>query len=83
MSLTIEHIDDLPLQTGVATSFTGTTLYQTVAAAENGPASVNWVTFEQGARTFWHVHRRGEQVLYVCASKQCQSCAEFLANKPI
>jgi quercetin dioxygenase-like cupin family protein len=63
MSLTIEHIDDLPRQCGAPTSFTGTTAYQTVAAAEEGPVQVTRVTFEQGARTFWHVHS-GEQVLY-------------------
>lgn len=60
---TSEHIDDLPPQPGAPTSFTGTTAYQTVAAAEDGPAKVTHVTFEPGARTFWHVHN-GEQVLY-------------------
>ena len=63
MSLTIEHVDDLPRHPGAPTSFTGTTSYQTVAAAEAGPVQVIRVTFEQGARTFWHVHS-GEQVLY-------------------
>src|ERR671932_279131 len=62
MSLTIEHVDDLPRHPGAPTSFTGTTSYQTVAAAEAGPVQVIRVTFEQGARTFWHVHS-GEQVL--------------------
>ena len=63
MSLRIEHADDLPRHTGASTSFTGAAYFQRVAAAEDGSLGISRVTFEQGARTFWHVHT-GEQVLY-------------------
>jgi quercetin dioxygenase-like cupin family protein len=63
MSLTIEHADDLPKHPGAPTNFTGTAWYQTVAAADDCPLHISRVTFEQGTRTFWHVHA-GEQVLY-------------------
>ncbi len=63
MNLTIENVDNLPKQPGAPTSFTGTAYFQTVAAAGDGSVTVSRVTFERGARTFWHVHA-GEQVLY-------------------
>jgi 4-carboxymuconolactone decarboxylase len=63
MSLTIEHVEDLPRNTGAPTSFTGTSYFQKVAAAPDGSLSIARVTFERGARTFWHTHT-GEQVLY-------------------
>jgi quercetin dioxygenase-like cupin family protein len=63
MSLTIEHVDDLPKHRGAPTSFGGTAYFQRLAVAQDGSLSVARVTFEQGARTFWHVHT-GEQVLY-------------------
>ena len=62
MALQVEHIGDLPQQSGEPTSFTGTTHIQSVVSSE-GPVAVARVTFEKGARTFWHVHS-GEQVLY-------------------
>ena len=63
MSLTIEHADDLPRNVGGPTSFTGTSYYERVAAAADGSVGIARVTFERGARTFWHVHT-AEQVLY-------------------
>lgn len=63
MNLTIEHAEDLPKTPGEPTSFTGIAYFQTVAAAGDGSVSINRVTFEKGARTFWHKHS-GEQVLY-------------------
>lgn len=63
MSLTIDHGDDLPRHVGAPTSFSGAASYQMVAAAGDGSVGVARVTFERGARTFWHTHT-GEQVLY-------------------
>ncbi len=63
MSSKIEHADDLPRNPGAPTSFTGTVYIQRVAAAQDGSFSIGRVTFERGARTFWHMHT-GEQVLY-------------------
>jgi quercetin dioxygenase-like cupin family protein len=63
MSLTIEHAEDLPRRPGAPAHFTGTTWSQLVASAPDGSVNVYRVTFERGARTFWHVHS-GEQVLY-------------------
>ncbi len=63
MSLRIERVDDLPKQPGPPTKFTRRVSVQRLATAEDGSLQISRVTFEQGARTFWHVHD-GEQVLY-------------------
>jgi quercetin dioxygenase-like cupin family protein len=63
MSLTIDHIEDLPRNTGRPDNFTGAVYHQRVAAAPDGSMSVARVTFGQGARTFWHTHSGG-QVLH-------------------
>jgi quercetin dioxygenase-like cupin family protein len=63
MSLHFEHADDIPRRQGASDSFTGATYFQPVAANDACQLLVGRVTFEKGARTFWHVHS-GEQVLY-------------------
>lgn len=51
------------------TTFTGpTTLERVLGAQTEGGMSVNVVTFEDGARTNWHVHP-GEQILYVLSGR--------------
>lgn len=63
MSLRFEHADDIPRQQGAPDNFTGTTYFQPIVTNEEGRLLIGRVTFEKGARTFWHVHS-GEQVLY-------------------
>lgn len=63
MSLHFEHADDIPRQQGAPDNFTGTVYFQPVATNEECRLGTNRVTFEKGARTFWHVHSGG-QVLY-------------------
>lgn len=63
MTLHIEHTDDVPRQQGATDNFTGTVYFQPVAANEACQLRAARVTFDKGARTFWHVHS-GEQVLY-------------------
>lgn len=63
MSILFEHGDDIPRQQGASDNFTGTVYIQPVAANNDCQLGIGRVTFEKGARTFWHVHS-GEQVLY-------------------
>ena len=63
MSLRFERADDIPRQQGAPDNFTGTAYFQPVAGNEACQLRAARVTFERGARTFWHVHS-GEQVLY-------------------
>jgi len=63
MSLHFEHADDIERQQGGPDSFTGTAYFQLLASNEACQLRAARVTFERGARTFWHVHS-GEQVLY-------------------
>jgi quercetin dioxygenase-like cupin family protein len=63
MSLHFEHTDDIPRRQGSPENFTGTAYFQPVFTGEDPRLLVGRVTFEKGARTFWHVHS-GEQVLY-------------------
>jgi len=63
MSLTIDHIEELPKNAGKPGNFTGAVYHQRVAAAPDGSMSAARVTFARGARTFWHTHAGG-QVLY-------------------
>jgi quercetin dioxygenase-like cupin family protein len=63
MSILFEHADDIPRQQGAPDNFTGTVYFQPVAINEECRFRAARVTFEKGARTFWHVHS-GEQVLY-------------------
>ena len=63
MSLLFEHADDIPRRQGSPDNFTGTAYFQPVATNESCQLRAARVTFERGARTFWHVHS-GEQALY-------------------
>jgi quercetin dioxygenase-like cupin family protein len=63
MSLQLEHDNDIPRQQGAPDNFTGTAYFQPIATNEDCQFRAARVTFEKGARTFWHVHS-GEQVLY-------------------
>jgi quercetin dioxygenase-like cupin family protein len=63
MSLQFEHADDIPRRQGAPDNFTGTTYFQPVFTGDDPRLLIGRVTFEKGARTFWHVHS-GEQVLY-------------------
>src|SRR5690348_14156396 len=63
MSLDLEHADDIEPQEGGRDNFTGRVYFQRVAASQECQLGANRVTFERGARTFWHVHS-GEQALY-------------------
>ena len=63
MSLDFERADNIPRRQGAPDNFTGTAYFQRVAANEACRLGANRVTFEKGARTFWHVHS-GEQALY-------------------
>ncbi len=63
MTLQHDNIENLPGRTGEPTSFTGQTRVQFLASGQQESVGVARVTFERGARTFWHVHS-GEQVLY-------------------
>lgn len=63
MSLQHDHIDDIPPQPGASDNFTGTAYFQPVTANEAAELRIARVTFEKGARTFWHTHA-GEQILY-------------------
>ncbi len=63
-------VDDIPKQKGSPANFTGKTYIQPVTSIDKGkgPATVARVTFEKGARTFWHTHS-DEQVLYFLEGK--------------
>jgi quercetin dioxygenase-like cupin family protein len=63
MSLQFEHVDDVPRNQGAPDNFTGTAYFQPVAANDACQLRAARVTFEKGARTFWHTHS-GEQVLF-------------------
>jgi quercetin dioxygenase-like cupin family protein len=63
LDLRFEHADDIPRRQGAPDNFTGTTYFQPVVTNEDCGLLVGRVTFERGARTFWHAHS-GEQVLY-------------------
>jgi quercetin dioxygenase-like cupin family protein len=63
MSLQLDHTDDVARRPGSPDNFTGTTYFQPVAGNEACELLIGRVTFERGARTFWHTHG-GEQVLY-------------------
>ena len=63
MTLKIENVEAMPKRAGSPTNFTGSVSVERVAAAPDGATGAGRVTFEQGARTFWHVHSQG-QVLY-------------------
>lgn len=63
---TIIHAGDVPSRTGGHNTFTGQVRHDSIAKAdENSPYTVSIVTFEPGARTFWHSHPAGQRMLVV------------------
>lgn len=63
---TIVHPGDNPSAVGSDTMFTGKVRQDPVVKAdENSHYSVTYVTFEPGARTFWHTHPAGQRLLVV------------------
>jgi 4-carboxymuconolactone decarboxylase len=63
MSLQFEHADDIAKHNGASDNFTGTAYFQPIANNEACELAASRVTFQKGARTFWHTHSGG-QVLY-------------------
>lgn len=54
---TIVHPGEQPSTVGSHSTFTGSVRHDSVARAdENSHYTVSYVTFEPGARTFWHTH---------------------------
>ena len=61
---TIIHPGDLPSNVGAHTTFTGQVRHDSINRPDiNSPYSVSIVTFEPGARTFWHTHPAGQRLL--------------------
>ena len=57
----IARTADQPTRRGPAETFTGAVWLQAIAVGETSePVHVARVTFEPGARTFWHHHPRGQ-----------------------
>lgn len=63
---TIVHAGDTPSRVGGHNTFTGAVRHDSIAKAdENSHYTVSVVTFEPGARTFWHSHPAGQRMLVV------------------
>ena len=55
-----------PSKTASSSQFTGNVRHEPVfPATEEAPFSVSYVTFEPGARTFWHTHPAGQRLIVV------------------
>ena len=64
--LVIEHADDKPSVVGSAKIFTGKVRQDPIASADQySHNGITVVTFEPGARTFWHSHPAGQRLLIV------------------
>ena len=62
----ITHAGDTPSGVGAHTTFTGSVRHDSVSRPdENSHYSISYVTFEPGARTFWHTHPAGQRLLIV------------------
>ena len=62
----IIHPGDRASAVGSSKIFTGQVRQDSVARAdENSPYGVTYVTFEPGARTYWHSHPAGQRLLVV------------------
>ncbi len=62
----IQHAGDKPSVVGSSTMFTGKVRQDSVARADEFSTSgITYVTFEPGARTFWHTHPAGQRLLIV------------------
>lgn len=63
LSHTIVHPGNLPSNVGAHTTFTGQVRHDSISRADaDSPYSVSIVTFEPGARTFWHTHPAGQRL---------------------
>ncbi len=61
---TVVHPGEMPSRVGAHTTFTGQVRHDSIARAdENCPVSLSIVTFEPGARTFWHTHPAGQRLV--------------------
>lgn len=62
----IEHAGDKPSVVGSAKIFTGKVRQDPIASADQySHNGITVVTFEPGARTFWHSHPAGQRLLIV------------------
>ena len=62
----ISHAGDVPSAVGAHDTFTGRVRQDSIAKPDaDSPYSVSIVTFEPGARTFWHTHPAGQRMLVV------------------
>lgn len=61
---TIVHPGDVPSGVGAHTTFTGQVRHDSISRPDaDNPYSVSVVTFEPGARTFWHSHPDGQRLV--------------------
>lgn len=66
---TITRAGSVPSGVGAHTTFTGNVRHDSLFKAnEAAPYSVSYVTFEPGARTFWHTHPAGQRLVVVSGS---------------
>lgn len=62
----ISHAGDAPSGVGARTTFNGQVRYDSLARSDaDSHYTVSVVTFEPGARTFWHTHPAGQRMLIV------------------
>lgn len=62
----ITHAGDVPSKVGSHATFTGQVRHDSLAKPDaDSHYSVSVVTFEPGARTFWHTHPAGQRMLVV------------------
>ncbi len=65
----ITRVGTLPSGVGNSASFTGSVRHDPLFSAnEDAPYSVSYVTFEPGARTFWHTHPAGQRLVVISGS---------------
>ncbi|MDO5532537.1 cupin domain-containing protein [Sutterella sp.] len=61
---TVTHPGDTPSRTGGHETFTGAVRHDSIARRDDlNPFTVSVVTFEPGARTFWHTHPAGQRLV--------------------
>ncbi|MDO5537665.1 MAG: cupin domain-containing protein [Desulfovibrionaceae bacterium] len=61
---TVVRAGSVPSAAGKHTTFTGSVRHDSVFKADaDNPFSVSYVTFEPGARTFWHTHPAGQRLI--------------------
>ena len=65
----ITRVGTRPSGVGSHTTFTGTVRHDPLFSPnEAAPYSVSYVTFEPGARSFWHTHPAGQRLVVVSGS---------------